>query len=127
MSTTTSKGYKKPDTGDRMPSWCSDLEDNITRVNSHIHDGSDSEQIPPKYILKPTATLSSGSWSAVVGQAGTYKQTVSLPSGYTMTSVEIKFLDPNGHPLMLSVEKVSSTSFDVFINDNSINVTAVYG
>lgn len=127
MSSTLSHGYKKPSNGDRGSTWFSNLEDNIDLSNSHDHDGTDGEQIAAKYISKATASIASGSWSAVAGQAGTYKQTVSLPSGYLMSTVQIHFLDASGHPLMLSVEKVSSTSYDVYINDNSLTLTAVYG
>ncbi len=127
MSTTLSHGYKKPSTGDRGSTWFSNLEDNITLSNSHAHDGTDGENILAKNITKATASVASGSWAAVVGQAGTYSQTVTLPSGYLMSTVQIHFLDPNGHQLMLSWEKASTTTYTVFINDNSLTLTAVYG
>jgi hypothetical protein len=127
MSTTLSKGYIIPAVGDRMPSWCDNLEDNWTRVNSHDHDGTNSENIQAKNITKATASIASGDWAATSGQAGTYEQTVSLPSGYLMASVDIRFLDSNGHPLLLSIEKASTTSYKVYINDNTKALTAVYG
>lgn len=127
MSSTLSHGYKLPATGDRGSTWFGNLEDNITLSNSHAHNGTDGELILAKYITKATASIASGSWAAVAGQTGTYKQTVTLPSGYLMSTVQIHFLDPSGHPLNLSVEKASSTTYDVYINDNSMTLTAVYG
>ena len=127
MSTTLSHGYKKPSTGDRGSVWFANLEDNITLSNSHDHDGTDGEAIAAKYITKATDSVAAGSWVAVAGQAGTFSQTKTLPSGYLMATTQIHFLDPNGHPLMLSVEKASATTYTVFINDNSLTLTAVYG
>lgn len=127
MSSTLSYGYKLPATGDRGSVWFANLEDNITLSNSHSHTGTDGEPILAKYITKATASVASGSWSAVAGQAGTFKQSITLPSGYLMATTQIHFLDPSGHPLMLSVERTSTTAFDVYINDNSLTLTAVYG
>ena len=125
MATTLSKGYKLPSTGERA--FFDELEDNIELMNSHSHNGTDGELIQVKYLQKSTATILAADWTATTGQSGTYEQTVNLPSGYLMDSTEIKFMDGSGHPLFLSVEKVDSTSYKVFINDNTLTLTAVYG
>lgn len=128
MSTTLSNGFKLPDTGDKGSTFFPDLEFNIQRVNDHNHDGSNSNLISSTSISVITQAISSGSWAAVSGQPGTYKQTVSLPGSITdIDGINISFRDAaTGHPLLLSVEKVSTTSYDVFINDTTLNLTAVY-
>jgi hypothetical protein len=127
MPTTLSKGYKLPLTGERT--FWSSLEFNIQLNNSHKHDGTDGEQIVAKDISKPTANLSAGSWTVVGG--GTYKQTVTVPAGYLVDNINPKFYITSGgqagyqvHP---TVRKVSSTTFDVFTNDNTVGYTIIYG
>lgn len=129
MSTTLSHGYKKPTAGDR--GFWTDLETNITLTNNHTHNGTDGEQISPKNLNKSTATISSGSWAAVVGHAGTYKQTITVPTGYAVNSMQVKFYvtggGEDGHEVFPSVRKVTATTYDVFINDNTVSLVAVYG
>lgn len=126
MGTVLSKGFKLPTTGDR--DWWTQLEDNITQLNSHDHDGTDSEQISTNNLSKSTGSIASGSWSAVSGEAGTYKQTVTVPTGYTVDLTDIKFyITSSGIQIHPSVRKVTATTYDVFINDNSLSLTAVYG
>lgn len=130
MSTTLSKGYKNPDTGDRGTSWFADLNFNIVRVNAHSHDGSDSEFILAKNITKASATISSASWGADLG-GSSYKQTITLPNGYTFDNTLMKFFlsggTDDGHIIYPTIVKISSTTFDVYINDNSQTVKVLYG
>lgn len=124
------KGYKIPETGDR--DFWSYLTFNWLRASAHTHDGSNSEQLSPKYFNKSTTSISAGSWAAVAGQSGTYKQTITVPSGYTVNNMQVKFYistagDQEGHEVLLSVRKASSTTYEVFINDNTLDLVAVYG
>jgi hypothetical protein len=129
MPTTLSKGFKLPITGER--DWYDTLEDNITQLNSHDHDGTDSEAISTKYLSKSTATLASGDWAAVAGHSGTYKQTVTVPSGYAVNTMEAKFYvtagGQAGYEVHPTIRKASATTYDVFTNDNSVGYTVVYG
>ncbi len=124
MSTTLSNGYKKPDTGDRGNTFFTDLEDNITRVNSHDHDGSNSEPINTKNLSKDSQTISSGSWSLV--SDGIYRQLVTVPSGHTVDDMVPKFTidDDIYHP---TIEKASTTTYYIYINDNTKDVVVKYG
>ena len=125
MSTTLSYGYKLPTTGDRGPVVFPDLEDNIQQLNDHNHNGTNSSLISSASITAVTQTLLAGAWVLVAD--GIYKQTVTLPGGLDYTKISIQFLHgTSGDRLWLGVNKVSATQYDVFINDNSINVTAVY-
>jgi hypothetical protein len=129
MSETLSNGFKKPETGDR--NFWGDLEDDIDQLNSHTHDGIDSEQLSPKNLSKSTANIASGSWAAVAGHAGTYKQTITVPTGYAVDSMQVKFYitagGQAGYEVYPSIRKASSTTYEVFTNDNSVGYTAVYG
>lgn len=129
MSTTLSNGYKLPADGDRGSTWFDDLESNITRVNGHTHDASDSEAIPAKNLTKGTSTILAANWSLVSG--GTYKQTITLPSGYTMAATLFKFQINNGSEagdlIFPTIEQASATSYEIYINDSTVEVLATYG
>lgn len=130
MSDTLSNGYKNPETGDRGTSWFADLNFDIERLNDHNHDGSNSEQISAKYITKSSATIASGAWGADLG-GSSYKQTITLPSGFTFDDTEMKFkisggaLD--GRVFYPTVIKITATTYDIYINDNTQAVLVTYG
>lgn len=130
MATTLSKGYKKPTTGERGSSFFLALEDNIELSNSHAHTGVDGEPIAAKHLAKVTDTIASAAWSAVAGQSGTYRQLVSVPEDYIFDTAEMKFFvsggPENGHQLFPSVERVTDTSYYVYIND-PITLKVTYG
>lgn len=122
---TLSYGYKKPEASDKGPVVFPAMEDNIQRVNDHTHNGSNSSKLTTAAVEAVTQSLLLGSW--VLVSDGIYKQTVTLPGGLDYTKISIQFLHgTSGDRLWLGVNKVSATQYDVFINDNSINVTAVY-
>lgn len=129
---TLSYGYYKPQTGDRGSVWFPRLEDNFQRLNDHTHDGSNSALIPPSSITKATFTSSilAASWSSLGG--GNFKQTVTVPAGVAeINNYNIHFYAtaPGGavgrriHP---TVERVSAATYDVYVNDNTLALTAVY-
>ncbi len=124
---TLSKGFKKPEDGDKGSVFFDALEGNIQQLNDHTHDGNDSAAIPSTNITKITSSIVSGSWAAVAGKTGLYKQTVTLPGSLTFGTIGILMSDTDtGHFYNLTIEKVTSTTYDVFINDNTKNLTALY-
>lgn len=128
MATTLSNGYKTFSNGERGSVFYPGMNDNFTLMNSHTHDGSDGELIDCKYLTKTTETISSGSWSAVSGHTGTYRQLVTLPSGFTWDSVEMKFtLSTLGHVIYPSIEKASATTYYIYFNDNTLDLKVTYG
>lgn len=127
MSTTTARGYRKPQTGDR--GWYSDLEWNIDRVDAHSHNGTDSVALASPSIAKTTQDVLAASWVSL-GE-GNFRQTLTLPLGYNWNDSQIRFY-VNGGPMdgqevLLSVKRVSTNTFDVFVNDNTLALKAVYG
>lgn len=129
MSTTLPNGLKTPSDGERG-TWWDQIIDAIERVDSHVHNGSDSEPIEAKNLTHGSSTLLAASWAAVAGQSGTYKQTVTVPSGYTEGSYSKTFFVDSGSEagtqIFPAVVKASSTTYDVYINDNSIQVKVIY-
>jgi len=131
MSTTTTMGYKKPQTGDRGSSYFPDLEHNIDLSDSHKHDGTDGVKINPKDLDHQISTIASASWAAVSGQAGTYSQTITMPTGYTMDTaliyVWINGGSDDGARIYPSIVKASSNTYTIYVNDNSLALKVIYG
>ena len=129
MGTTLTYGRKRPTTGDR--DFWGQLEDNIVVDDAHDYNGVNSPALSPKNFSKSTAAIASGSWSAVSGQAGTYEQTITVPTGYAVDSMQVKFYITSGgqagYEVFPTVRKASATTYKVFTNDNSVGYTAVYG
>lgn len=124
MATTLSNNFVKPATGDRGSVWFVALEGNIQKLNDHTHDGSNSERLTSKSVTKVTDTISSGSWSS---SGSGYKQTVTMPSGMNFDDFGLEFRNAaNDYVLNLTVEKVTATTYDVYISDNTLNLTVLY-
>ena len=125
MPVTLSKGYKLPQNGER--GWWQTLIDNWTRLNSHDHDGTDSEKISSANLSFTTQDLSASNWSSVGG--GTYRQTVSLPAGMSFPAAVVNFYTDSGtgHQVFPKVVKIDSSSYYVYVNDNTVDLKAVYG
>ncbi len=124
---TLTYGFKKPQDGDKGSIFFDALEDNITRLDAHTHNGTDSSLLPTTSFNNTTQSITSGSWAAVSGKAGLYKQVVTMPTGITYDNRGIFFKDAStGDMYMLTVEKESSNTYSVYINDNSKNLTAIY-
>lgn len=125
MSTTLTYGYKLPQDGDKGSTWFPDLAFDISRLNDHSHDGLNSAPISSINITSTTQALVSGSWVATAN--GIYRQLVTVPSGKTYDNSVIIFRNTSTKSQMfLGVEKVSATTYYVYINDNSVDVTAYY-
>lgn len=125
MSQTLSYGYKLPTDGDRGGSFFPDLAADIQQLNDHNHNGTNSAQLSIQAVAVTTQAISSASWAAQGG--GTFKQTVTLPGTLTYDAVAMQFrITSSKHIINPTIEKVSSNSYDIYVNDNSIGVTAIY-
>lgn len=124
---TLSKGYKRPETGDRGQTVFDALEDNITLANSHQHNGTDGVKVAPKDLDRTTQTLLAASWVAVAGQAGTYKQTITAPGGYTIDDSHLKFYRTGGSECHPTVIKLTATTAEVHIGNNTDELKVIYG
>jgi hypothetical protein len=120
-----SYGFKLPETNDKGPVVFPAIEDNIQQLNNHNHDGANSAPLGPNAVKAVQATLLSASWVAT--SLGNYRQLVTMPSGLNFDEVCVNVRLPSGHYIYATIEKVSSTTFYVYTNDNSINFVVTYG
>lgn len=124
MSQTLSNGYRLPEDGDRGSSWFSDLESNIQRVNDHNHNGANSEKLTAEAVVALTDTINPVDWA--VQANGLYRASVVMPLSLEFDTTSIG-LRSNNKPIYGDIEKLTSNSFYVYVNDNSLTVTVVYG
>jgi len=133
MSTTLSNGFILLADGDKGATVWNALEDLIQQVNDHTHNGTDSERLSSTSSVAVTQDLTiagSGAWTSDGG--GTYHKTVTLPS--TLTAVSGTFDNYNiqardyttKEVLFLTIVKASSTTFTVYSNDSTLEVTFLY-
>jgi hypothetical protein len=122
MSTTTAKGYKIPESGDRG-TWFGDIEYNFERLNSHKHDGLDSESLNSKAIQKLSVAVSAGDWADQGG--GTYKQFVDAPNGLLIANANIT-VQSSGGVIFPTIEIVNPTRIAIYVNDPSLNLTVYF-
>ena len=126
MSTTLTYGHKLPDQGDKGSSWFPDLESNIALDDSHTHNGTNSAKISSGNIAKTTQSISSANWVAVGDGTGRYRQVITFPSGVLYDDTLFSFADSSGNRYFLNVEKITDSTYYVYINDNSLDLTAYY-
>lgn len=124
---TLSNGYKKPESGDKGSSFFTAMEDNITRLNNHNHDGSNSEALTATAITAIRATIPLASWDGTGLDTGHYKQTVTIPAGFDFDTVDVKFRLTDGTMIFPTVERLTDTTYRVYSIDNTIDFIAVYG
>lgn len=117
--------FKKPQTGDKGSVFFPALEQNFQQLNDHTHNGANSAKIPGSSVTS-VAQAVVGSWSPTSG--GTYRQIVTLPGTMLFDDYAILFRDQASpkKQLFLDVEKISSNTYYVYTNDNTISVTAYY-
>lgn len=121
---TLSYGYKKPESGDRGSVFWPALEDDIQQLNDHSHSGVDSVKLTSSSVTAVVQTINSASWADQGG--GTYKQTVTMPGGMAYDDYGIIFKLSAGDIIHPTVVKLTASTYDVYINDNTLTIKAVY-
>jgi hypothetical protein len=109
-----SNGYKLPETGDFGDVWFPALEDNITRVNSHNHDGNNSEKLSSTNVASFVQTILSGDF--VPSGDEFVAAGVTLAGGAVdVDNTTVQFRDPTTkEPIYLKYEKATQTQIDVY-------------
>jgi hypothetical protein len=126
MSQTLTYGMKIPEAGDTSATWMPDIEDNFTQLDGHTHNGIDSPPLTAAAFVVTTVNAPVPSWTLVSN--GTYKQTVNMPGALQYDDKNITLRNAStGDMMFLTVKKVSATSFDIYINDNTISVDCLIG
>lgn len=121
----------KPQSPDRGNIFFPLLELLFDFANTHTHDGANSKTLAFGAQVRKEQFIAAGGWTPVAGQAGTYKQTVAMPAGVFFDKHSIEFQLSDGvsthtHFIYPTIERVSNTSYDIFVNDNSITLRANY-
>lgn len=119
---TLSHGYKQFQDGvDAGSVWFPSMELNIQKLNDHTHNGVDGA-----FLAITTQAISVVNWSAATVGGGLYQQTVTMPTGFLYDTTDITFRLSTGEIWYPTVVRVSSTSYQIFCNDNTLNATALY-
>lgn len=130
MATTTTKGYKLGTNGDRGSWWEGVLNFNTKRINTHKHDGNDSELIKTTDLDKQVQDILSASWTATTGQAGTFEQEVTMPAGFVFPKLSMQFFvnggSEDGSEVFPSIVKTATDKYKIYVNDNSLALKAIY-
>lgn len=110
-----SNGYKLPETGDFGDIWFPALEDNIKRVNTHNHDGTNSAKVPTTSLTGVVQTILSGDFA---GSGGVFTATITVAGGaINIDNKTVVFRDPTTKEVLyLKYVKVSTTQITVTIN-----------
>lgn len=124
MAFTLSYGFIQPENGDKGSTWFPALNDNISQLNDHVHDGVTSALIPSTSIINGAVAILPAAW--VLDVTGRYKQDVTVPAGYNMSDFSITFYLSTGEILVPSITKLSSTTFRIFTCDNTLSFVAVF-
>jgi hypothetical protein len=126
-----SYGYQLPQSGDRGTIVFDALEDNITQLNSHDHDGTDSDRIDAFSLARSTVAVTSASWNV----SGSYfKKTVTFPTGFSVangseyTKANIRFFFNGGtydnQECYPKTNRLTDTTFELFsiVNNQAFDV-----
>lgn len=122
---TLSYGVKKPETGDRGSVWFPALADNCDWMADHTHNGANSPKLSgPVSAAVVTQTILAAAWVATAD--GTYRQLVTMSGSLLYAEVALSFKLSTGDVIYPTVERVSTNTFYVYTNDNTLTYTAVY-
>lgn len=124
MAITLSFGYIKNQTGDKGSVFFPDLEFNIQRINDHTHNGVNSSKLTNAAIDSATQNILAAAWVLVSGE---YKQTITVPAGVNLSKHYPRFKNTTtGEVLFLSIIILTDSTYEVFINDNSVALQVAY-
>jgi hypothetical protein len=117
---TLTKGYKKPQNGvDAGSVWFPAMEGNIQQLNDHTHNLTDGAQ-----LAVTTQSILAANWGAVSG--GLYSQLITLPAGFLYDVTDMFFRLSTGEIWYPTIIRSSASTYTIYINDNSLAVTAFY-
>lgn len=112
---------------DRGAVFCPAISANFETLDTHKHDGLDSEKISAQNITKSEQILTEGSW---VADPRGYKQTITLPTGYLYDTTEFKFVVNTGPlagaQIRPTLVKINDTSCDVHVTFGNYDLKVVF-
>jgi hypothetical protein len=106
----SSNGYKIP--VDTDTSFFDYLVYNFNRLNSHKHDGDDSDNIPSSSVTREKQDVLDDFW---VASGEMFVQEITLPDPYTFDNSNIHFVDTvSGEEIHPKYVKIDDTSFNLY-------------
>jgi hypothetical protein len=123
---TLTYGLKLPETGDKGSTWFPALEDNITQLDGHTHNGVNSGKVSSSSIQKLFQSILAANWVAVGDGTGRYRQAITLVGSVPFDGTDILLQDASGNKYYLEIEKINASSYYVYTNDNTLALTAYY-
>lgn len=136
---TTTYGYLNPSSGDLskgVNGWMAQINFDISRLDGHTHNGVDSALLNIGALSSLTVVAPAASWVVSTGGAGLpasgYMQTVTVPAAISeINNFTVKFLQNSGgakqyQPLQLFYARLTATTFNLYCNDNTIDVLCVF-
>jgi len=137
MATTLTYTRVRPATGDTASTWMAALEANVTIDDAHTHDGVTSPFLPISSINKSaSSTIAAADWSSDGG--GNYSKVVTVPAAISGAATYNDVIYYNivckintagatyGDVIYPQIERESSTTFTVRVNDNTLDVIIFY-
>lgn len=110
-----SKGWKLPQTGDFGSIWFPAMEDNIQQMNSHNHNGINSEKISGVSLQATTVTVLTAAFTDQGN--GYFRALISTPGGVDPSTFVISSRNPTTkEPIYLKQERLSSSQFYLYSN-----------
>lgn len=114
-------GYKLPQSTDTGDDIFAALEDDINQLATHNHNGTNSAPLGVT-----TQTIAAGSWGAAPIGGGLFRQLITLPGALVYDSLDMWFRTSTGVLLYPSIERVSTNTYYIYCNDNTLTLTAFY-
>lgn len=126
MATDISNGLKTIDNGDRGNTFNSAINNNFVQLSTHNHDGVNSDPLALTAIAKQVVTIVAAGWVAENNQ---YKQLVTLPTGLAFDDVNLDIRLNSGSQagavIYPTILKTASNQFELFLNDNTLDVKVI--
>lgn len=110
---------QKPQNSDDISVFNPALRANVQKTNDHTHDGTNS----PRTAVT-TQTIASGGYTDLGND--THRKLITLASSLQYDDVVIQMKLSTGDLFYPTIEKVSATTFNLFVNDPTQSYTAVY-
>lgn len=114
-------GFKKPQNLDTGDVFFDAMAFNVQQINDHSHDG-----VTSKPLSSTTQSIASAGWAAAPIGGGVYRQLITVPTGLSFDTCEVWFKLSTGQVIYPSVERQSSTTYYIYVNDNTLNISAFY-
>lgn len=123
---TLSNGILVPEDDDAGNVWSDAIENDLEAVNDLI---SQVNNLTISDISRQTTDIDKANWAVDADGKG-YKQIVSMPTGLTLEIVKPVFRVTSGPKIYRfiepSIQPLSATSFEVVVNDNSLDLQILY-